>query len=299
MSTPTVNVIVYLSNYNITASSVKFDCTILLQTTTDQIRCLELAEMSTAPLTYNQRYVCRSKLHNTSTSCHCVFLYSYGECSLYTSNTTVCDYMLNSGIDYVYASFKLGSQTTISHLLNEAVKKVEQLIDNRDEDQCIKQVFRVLCHFYLPPCGNSTHPVPLSSICQEECQIVQEMCKITWKAFDLALRDKSIDCSDTSRLLFPVSHCCSDAGLDLPHTSTSTVTYSPVTSTSTVAYSPVKSSLPTESDDTVVGVVTSVVILILLTVVIAVIIVPLLVVGFSKRRRRKQMESMQLDILAM
>ena len=287
MSTPTVNVIVYLSN-NITTSSVKVDCTILSQTITDQIRCLELAEMSTAPLIYNQRYVCPSKLHNTSTSCHCVFLYSYGECSLYISKTTACDYMLNSGIDYVYASFKLGSQSTISHLLNEAVKNVEQLIDKRDEDQCIKQVFRVLCHFYLPPCGNSTHPVPPSFICQEECQMVQEMCKKTWTFFDVVLRDKSIDCSDTSRLLFPVSHCCSDAGLDLP-----------LTSTSAVAYSPVKSSLPTESDGTVVGVVTSVVALILLAVVIAVIIVPLLVVMFSKIRRRKQMESMQLDILAM
>ena len=282
-----VNSHCYLSN-NITTSSVKVFCTNLSQTITDQIRCLEKAETSTAPLIYNQRYVCRSKLHNTSISCDCVFLYSYGECSLYTSKTTVCDYnMLNSGIDYVYASFKLGSQTTISHLLSEAVEEVEQLIDNRDQDQCIKQVFRVLCHFYLPPCGNSTHPVPPSSICQEECQIVQEICKKTWRFFDVVLGDKSIDCSDTSRLLFPVSHCCSDAGLDLPHTSTSTV-----------AYSQEKSSIPKESDGAVVGVVTSVVILILLAAVTAALIVPLLVVVFSKRRRRKQMESMQLDILA-
>ena len=206
---------------------------------------------------------------------------------MYTSETAICNNVLRSGIDYVYASFKLGNQSTISQQLNDTIKQVEDLIDNRDEDQCIKHVFRVLCHFYLPPCGNSTHPVPPSSICQEECQIVQEMCKITWKAFDLALGDKSIDCSDTSRLLFPVSHCCSDAGLDLLYTSTSTVTNSPE-----------KSSIPTENDGTVTGVVTSVVLL-LLAAVVAVIIVPLLVVVFSKRRRRKQMESMQLDILAM
>ena len=122
--------------------------------------------------------------------------------------------------------------------------------------------------------------------------MVQRRCHKTWSILLLALKSvdpfSSLQCNDTSRLLFPVPHCCSDAGLDLPYTSTSTV-----------AYSPEKSSLPTESDGTVVGVVTSVVVLLILAAVIAVVIVPLLIVVFSKRRRRKQMESMQLDILAM
>ena len=133
---------------------------------------------------------------------------------MYTSETTICDNVLRSGIDYVYAKTKLGDQDAISQLLNEKTNDIETLIGDHNND-CIKQVFRVFCHFYLPPCGNSTHPVPPSSICQEECQIVQNNCHKTWVTLFLAFKnvDPIIQCNDTSRLLFPVPHCCTDAGL--------------------------------------------------------------------------------------
>ena len=38
---------------------------------------------------------------------------------MYTSETTICDNVLRSGIDYVYAKSKLGDQDAISNLLNE------------------------------------------------------------------------------------------------------------------------------------------------------------------------------------
>ena len=139
---------------------------------------------------------------------------SYGHCSVYTSETTICNNVLRSGIDYVYAKSKLGNQDAISNLLNEKTKNLKSLISDHTED-CVKQVFRVFCHFYLPPCGNSTHPLPPSSICQEKCHMVQNNCIKTWVALLLAFKDINpiIQCNDTSRLLFPVPHCCTDAGL--------------------------------------------------------------------------------------
>ena len=143
-------------------------------------------------------------------------IYSYGECSVYKSETVVCDGVLIFGITNVYATSVLGDQSTIAALLNQHIRNMETVLSDLDEE-CVKQVFRVLCHFYLPPCGNTTHPVPPSSICQEECQMVQDKCWATWESVLLTVSDLDliINCNDTSTLLFPVPHCCTGAGLGL------------------------------------------------------------------------------------
>ena len=91
--------------------------------------------------------------------------HSYGDCSVYKSKTGVCDGVVRLGIDHVYARSKLGDQSTIAQLINDNLKTVERVIADQNE-VCVKQVFRALCNFYLPPCGNATHPIPPSSICQ-------------------------------------------------------------------------------------------------------------------------------------
>ena len=114
----------------------------------------------------------------------------------------------------MYAKLSLGNQTVIADFLNKEID-----IESGDDEDCIKMMYRVLCHYYLPPCGNTTHPAPPSSICQEECQMVQDKCEDTWNAALLALYKMDIkpviDCSDTSNLLFPVPHCCTGAGLGM------------------------------------------------------------------------------------
>ena len=141
---------------------------------------------------------------------------SYGECSVYKWETAVCEGVVRRGIDSVYARSRLGDQSTIAQLLNESIKDVERLIADHT-DSCVDQVFRVLCNFYLPPCGNATHPVPPSSICQTECEMVLQNCQTTWDAVMLAFKtvDPIPDCNDTSRLLFPVPNCCTGAGLGM------------------------------------------------------------------------------------
>ena len=138
------------------------------------------------------------------------------ECSVYETHTDICDGFLSAGIDSVYAKSSIGTQQTIAELLNEKEKLLEAVIFTHDEE-CVKQVYRVFCHYYLPPCGNITHPAPPSSICQEECQMVQNKCQRTW---DLAVHfidiEPLINCSDTSKLLLPLPHCCTTFGIGQP-----------------------------------------------------------------------------------
>ena len=129
----------------------------------------------------------------------------------------MCNDVMWPGIDHVYVNLKLGNQTKIANQLNHEIKDVVSLITDHEE-HCVKQVFRVFCHFYLPTCGNITHLAPPSSICQEECQMVQQECQPTWDTVLVALKTipHMVDCTDTSKLLFPVPHCCTGAELCKP-----------------------------------------------------------------------------------
>ena len=135
---------------------------------------------------------------------------------MYKSGVAICDGVLRLGIDHVYVRSRLGGQSTIAQLLNQNIEQI-QTVTADHSDTCVRQVFRALCRYYLPPCGNSTHPTPPFSICQEECQLVRDKCQQTWDAVLPPLEniDPIIDCNDTSRLLFPLPHCCTGAGLGI------------------------------------------------------------------------------------
>ena len=202
----------------------------------------------------------------------------------YTSQSTVCDGVVKPGTDYVYAASRLGDQRTIAQVLNENIKSIEPVIAEHDKD-CVKLVFRALCHFYLPPCGNSTHAAFPSSVCQEECTVVQEKCETVWNTILSAFNntDPVIHCNDTSKLLFPVPHCCSDILLDPDSLTTS----------------PDTNSSPKKNRGIVTwAVVGTTVFIILAALVVVVIVVPLVVRLAFKRHKRRQLERVQLDILA-
>ena len=121
---------------------------------------------------------------------------------------------IRRGTDFVFTNYRLGdSQTSIAQLLDARILSLESMISGHDED-CVEQVYRVICHYYLPPCGNVTHPLPPSSLCQEECEYVEEDCRATWIEAKLAFTDLLfMDCSDTSQLLSPLPHCCTGADI--------------------------------------------------------------------------------------
>ena len=146
---------------------------------------------------------------------------SFGVCEVYTSPTEVCSDSLRLGIDYVYTASGLGTQSSISETLNNDLASAREFISTHDED-CIELVLQLVCAYYLPSCGNATHPHSPSSICQEECTYVQQSCLATWQAAGLAFRSMEpfLSCDDTSHLLHPISHCCTGAGIQLPTPST-------------------------------------------------------------------------------
>ena len=114
--------------------------------------------------------------------------------------------------DRIYILKSHGTQSNISTILNSKIQILHELVATYDKD-CVNQMFRVMCRYYLPPCGNFTHKQPPTSICQEECSQVQSKCPETWQTARIAVSPfPFINCDDTSELLFPLPNCCTGAG---------------------------------------------------------------------------------------
>ena len=203
---------------------------------------------------------------------------SFGVCEVYSSQAEVCTGILTRGVDFVYISNRLdGTQDKISQLLNDKIKDLEDIIATHDKD-CVDLVFSVVCYYYLPTCGNFTHPLPPSSLCQEECLHVQNNCPATWQAAKIAFTDPPfIDCGDTTELLFPLPNCCTGANI-LSKTSSDG-------NGAAVA-------------GAVVGAVVGTLLFVILAVLILIVIV-VLVFMYFKGSKRKQLARMQLDIMAL
>ena len=141
----------------------------------------------------------------------------FGKCKAYTDDVEVyvCNGLLSPGLDRIYLPKSDETQSNIITLLNTKIRKSNRFFATYDKD-CVDQVFRVMCHYYLPSCGNMTHLLPPSSICQEECSQVQSQCQKAWQgAEDLLYPHPFINCDDTSLLLFPLPNCCTGAGIIL------------------------------------------------------------------------------------
>ena len=186
----------------------------------------------------------------------------------------MCNHLLRLGVDFVYVSNKLGgSQNNISTLLKDKIQSVKDIIATHDMD-CVDHVYRVICHYYLPTCGNFTHSILPSSLCQEECIYVQDNCQDTWQVVKLAFIDPQfIDCDDTSHLIFPLPNCCTGLGIELP------------------------SSTSPETHTEIAGIVIGILVFLILAVVAGFAIV--FIFKYAKRTKRIYLERMQLDIMAM
>lgn len=110
-----------------------------------------------------------------------------------------------------------GNQSSLSALLSDKIAEVKPLLGLQD-GKCVDLVFRIACHYYLPPCGNSVLRQSPTSVCQEECEYVKSTCLQVWQiasvVFDLPL--SFLSCDDTSHLLFPLPSCCTGIGIELP-----------------------------------------------------------------------------------
>ena len=140
----------------------------------------------------------------------------YGNCVPYRAQekASPCDDLYTSGVDYVFVPFSR-YKGKYSMLMKSIVIFGPQLLSGFDK--CYDIAKRVICHFYLPPCGNTTSFETPTSVCEDTCHAVQDACGTQWESVKRFLdiffgADHSlafIDCDDTGRHLDPISHKCS------------------------------------------------------------------------------------------
>ena len=128
----------------------------------------------------------------------------------------MCEDVLTAGVDFVFITKSHGSQSNISTFLKENAL-ISLLTSNSDESFCVNLIQRVICLYYLIPCGTIGTRLPPSSICQEECSEVHASCPAGWQTVQLGLKNyQFISCDNTAASLYPLPNCCTGAGIALP-----------------------------------------------------------------------------------
>ena len=130
-------------------------------------------------------------------------------CEPYGGDVEVCNNILRVNEDHVFITKSFGSQKNISEFL-----QILNSLTVKFDDYCHEKINRIICNYYLMPCGDAVSKLPPSSICPEECSLVQTSCLVPWNDVRAELKDYHfIDCNDTSTLLFPLPNCCTGVGI--------------------------------------------------------------------------------------
>lgn len=124
----------------------------------------------------------------------------------------MCNDLLTPYVDYVFIPLAHETQNRIGSILES---NLPNLTIVKTEDYCHDQIYRIICNYYFIPCGNLTNTLPPSSICPEECSLVEESCPSVWEVVRLAMDSELpfIDCTDTGSPLLPLPNCCTGAGI--------------------------------------------------------------------------------------
>ena len=153
------------------------------------------------------------------------FTHSYGNCVPYDLSSaslgTPCDELFQQGVDYVYMPYtRVGGQLSPYLSFFEDTHIAFQLAP----DRCKRQTQLAMCHYFLPPCGNSTVFKPPTSVCDDICNHLFDLCPAE---FEFALQYfeqrpglvqaglSFINCSNTGEYLEPLPYCCSDVGVSI------------------------------------------------------------------------------------
>ena len=136
----------------------------------------------------------------------------FGVCEPYNGNIEMCNDLLTPYVDYVFIPLAHETQNRIGSILES---NLPNLTIVKTEDYCHDQIYRIICNYYFIPCGNLTNTLPPSSICPEECSLVEESCPSVWEVVRLAMDSELpfIDCTDTGSPLLPLPNCCTGAGI--------------------------------------------------------------------------------------
>ena len=137
------------------------------------------------------------------------------------TTTSVCDDLYEIGVDTVYVPNNR-VRGRFSRLIADIALYGPHLLTI---EKCYEPARRVLCHFFLPPCGNVTVFQPPTTVCPKQCKLIGELCPTEWaKVVDLfsanhiALSESGlqlIDCNSPGKYLSPLPYCCSDIDVGL------------------------------------------------------------------------------------
>ena len=152
-------------------------------------------------------------------------LYRFGNCVPYENSDQgiPCGDIYTPGVDHIYVSYRRTGGNIDSYL--RVLTESAGLLFAVFQDECHDPATRILCHYYLPPCGNSTIFEPPTSVCMETCNYLRQLCPSVWDDV-LAFFEENIsivstygtsfiNCSNTGEFLDPLPYCCSDAGVDI------------------------------------------------------------------------------------
>ena len=155
----------------------------------------------------------------------CLCAHRFGNCVPYQTNeqSIGCDTLYTPGVDHIYVSYQRTGGNLNRYI--DIIEDAADLLIGVFPEKCRDSAIRVLCHYYLPPCGNSTMFEPPTSVCMEACNYLQEMCPNEWE-YVVSYFEQSdtrhgayganfINCRNTGVYLDPLPHCCSYVGLDI------------------------------------------------------------------------------------
>ena len=150
--------------------------------------------------------------------------FRYGACvPFYPMDTpTLCDDLYEQGVDYIFVPSSR-RDGVYSKLIKDIREYGPFLLEYFK--RCYEPVRRMLCHFYLPTCGNATTFKPPSVVCPEFCHKISQLCPDEWANFIRGIASYNfileveglqlIDCNQPGLHLLPLPHCCSNYGIDL------------------------------------------------------------------------------------
>ena len=151
----------------------------------------------------------------------CCCLCRYGSCFPYdtssTASGTPCDELYEEQVTYVYLSQRRAGGNYQRYL---NFFKDTTLFFDLIPEECIDEARKILCHYYMPTCGNSTAFRPPTSVCQDVCEHLRNLCPLEFmqlmKHFETNAQFLApegltmINCSNTGDFIDPLQHCCSD-----------------------------------------------------------------------------------------
>ena len=135
------------------------------------------------------------------------YVYRRGNCVPFRGREkySVCDDLYVSGVDYVFVPFSRydGNFDLLMDNLVFVSDTYAKIFAN-----CMAPIRQMLCHYALPPCGNSSMFKPPTSVCVEACTEIKKLCPF---------ESGAIHCSNIQVTVedYPFAHCCSNIGVNI------------------------------------------------------------------------------------